>query len=244
MVTESRVWALTCVAVYLTVAALLDFRYLVFPGDANARMANGFYVLYSNDPHLGSIGFIWNPLQSVLDMVPLAFKGLWPALSANDFAASLVSVLCMTGAVWQLRAALAEWGVSRLPRLIIVAAFAFNPMILFYAGNGMSEGLYLFTLVATCRYLARWLQRDDVKSLAYAATALGLCYLTRIEAVSPALFAAIAVVGVSYRRAVGRGGTVSQRACSTPRSSCSRSSSASPVGRSPATPSPARRSGS
>jgi hypothetical protein len=191
---------MSCLGVYLTVAALLDFKYLVFPGDANARMANGFYVLYSNDPHVASIGFTWNPLQSIADIVPLLFKDLWPALATNDVAASLVSVLCMVGAVHQVHAALREWQVPRGPRLLIVAIFALNPMILFYAGNGMSEGLYLFTLLATCRYLARWLRTDDVRSLGYAATALGLCYLTRIEAVGPALFAGVLVFAVAYSR--------------------------------------------
>jgi hypothetical protein len=187
---------------YLTVAALLDFHWFVFPGDANARMANGFYILYSNDPHLAAIGFVWNPLQSLADLFFLLFKDLWPALASNDMAASLVSVFCMVGAVHQVRAALQEWGVRRLPRLLMVAVFALNPMILFYAGNGMSEALYLFTLLATCRYLARWLRTDDVRSLAFAATALALCYLTRIEAVAPAILAGIVVFGVSaYRRA-------------------------------------------
>lgn len=194
---------MSCLGIYLTIAALLDFKYLVFPGDANARMANGFYVLYSNDPHLASIGFIWNPLQSIADMVPLLFKDLWPALATNDLAASLVSVAFMVGAVHQVRAALREWSVARLPRLLMVAIFALNPMILFYAGNGMSEALYLFTLLATCRYLARWLRTDDVRSLAYAAATLALCYLTRIEAVSPAVFATIVVFAISYRRARG-----------------------------------------
>ncbi len=194
---------LGCLGLYLSVASLLDFKYFVFPGDANARMANGFYVVYSNDAHWASIGFLWNPLQSILDIFPLLFKDLWPALATNDFAASLVSGLCMVGAVHQVRAALREWGVRPGPRLIITAIFALNPMIVFYSGNGMSEALYLFTLVATCRYLARWLRTDDVRSLAYAATALGLCYLTRIEAVSPAVFAGVVVFAITFRRAGG-----------------------------------------
>ena len=84
----------------------------------------------------------------------LAFNTLWPPLAANDVAGSLVSALAMAGAVYQLWALVREWGISLLPRLVLVAVFALNPMIVYYAANGMSEGLYLFTMVATVRYLS------------------------------------------------------------------------------------------
>ncbi len=190
-------------AVYLTIAFILDFKTLSFNGDAVARMANGFYVLYSGDPHLAAIGFVWNPLQSILDILPLLFKDLWPSLASHDMAGSIVSVLCMVGAVHQVRAALREWGVLRGPRLLMTLIFAINPMILFYSGNGMSEALYLFTLIATARYLARWLRYDDLRSLIYAAVTLGLCYLARNEAVLPAILAGALVLAASYGREQG-----------------------------------------
>jgi hypothetical protein len=200
---ESGVVATLCAAVYLTIALILDFKTLSFNGDAVARMANGFYVLYSRDPHLAAIGFVWNPLQSVLDTVPLLFWHVWPALASHDMAGSIVSVLCMVGAVHQGRTALREWGIARAPRLVMTVLFAVNPMILFYSGNGMSEALYLFTLVATARYLARWLRHDDLRSLVYAAVALGFCYLARNEAVLPAFLAGALVVITSIRRGSG-----------------------------------------
>ena len=138
---------------------LLDFKYHAFTGDAFSRMANGFYILYSRDRHLAAVGFVWTPLQSMADLVFLLGNHLWPALSHNDMAGSLVSALAMAGAVYQIRSALREWGLSRVPRLVLTACFALNPMILFYGGNGMSEGLYLFTLVASTRYLLRWMRR-------------------------------------------------------------------------------------
>ena len=60
-------------------------------------------------------------------------------------------------------------------------------MILLYAGNGMSEGLYLFTLLASTRYLLRWIRGGDLRSLAYAAVALAFSYLTRNEAAMAAV---------------------------------------------------------
>jgi hypothetical protein len=190
-------------AAFLTVAVLLDFKYDSFPGDAVSRMANGFYVLYSRDPHLAAVGFVWTPLQSIADLVLLLGNHLWSDLSHRDMAGSLVSALAMAGATYQICCALREWGVGRISRLALTAVFALNPMILFYAGNGMSEGLYLFTLVAATRYLLRWTRDGDLRSLAFAAFALGFSYLTRNEAAGAAVAGALAVWIVSYRRTPG-----------------------------------------
>ncbi len=200
---EAGIVVLLAAILYLVVAILLDFKYESFNGDAMARMANGFYVLYSRDPHLAAIGFVWNPLQSILDMVPLLFWHLWTPLASHEFAGSLISVACMVGAVHQIRSALLEWGVGCSARLILTALFALNPMILYYSGTGMSEALYLFTLVAAARYLARWLRHSDLRSLVYAAISLALCYLVRSEAIIPALFGSLLVGGVSMARYAG-----------------------------------------
>ena len=96
---------------YLACGSILAFHYHAFFGDAVSRMANGFYVLYSRDPHLAAIGFVWNPLQSVADIVPLLFYHLWPALATRDMSGTIVSSLCMAGATYQLLCAFREWGV-------------------------------------------------------------------------------------------------------------------------------------
>jgi hypothetical protein len=190
---------------YLALALLLDFKYHAYPpADAFSRMANGFYILYSNDRHLAAIGFVWEPLQSIADLVVLLGNHLWPDLSHINMAGSLVSALSMAGAVYQMCAALREWGVSRAPRIVLTASFALNPMILYYGANGMSEALFLFTLTTCTRYLLRWMHDGDLRSLAYSAVALGFCYLTRNEAATAALVGGLAVGAVSYWRAQGR----------------------------------------
>ena len=131
---------------------------------------------------------------------PLLFYHLWTPLASHAFAASLASAFCMAAAAYQIRCTLYEWGVARAPRLVLVAIFSLNGMIVYLGGAGMSEGLYLFTLLATCRYLLRWIRDDDLPSLIYSAVALGLCYLTRNEAVGPAFAAGAVVLGVSFGR--------------------------------------------
>ena len=85
---EGFVVGVLAAGVYLTAAILLDFVYLSMPGDAVSRMANGFYALYSRDPHLAAIGFVWTPLTSMADLVVLLFKGVWPSLATHDVAAA------------------------------------------------------------------------------------------------------------------------------------------------------------
>ena len=185
------------------IAILLDFKYRILPLDAVSRMSNGYYVLWSRDPHLAAIGFVWSPLQSAADIPLLLFKPLFPVLSTHDLAGSIVSVLAGTGAVYQVHASLREWGVRRAPRVALTLVFGINPMVLYYAGNGMSDMLYTFLLVLTTRYFLRWIHNGGLRPLVYAGCALGLAYLNRYEALGAAGMATVVVLGVSYWRGQG-----------------------------------------
>jgi hypothetical protein len=207
LATEGGIIVLIAFAIYLTVAILLDFKYEILPLDAVSRMANGYYVIWSGDPHLAAVGFVWSPLQSFADIPFLLFKPFFPALATHDLAGSLVSVLAGVGAVHQLHASLREWGVSRGPRLALTIVFAFNPMVLYYAGNGMSDMLFVFLLVMSTRYFLRWLYDGDLRSLVYAGSAVGVAYLDRYEALGAAGMAAIVVLVVRYWRSAGAGQT-------------------------------------
>ena len=203
LASEGVAVAVSSFLVYLAAALLLDFKYESFMGDAFSRMANGFYIVYSRDPHLAAIGFVWCPLQSLVDLVFLLGNHVWPALAHNDMAGSLTSVFAMAGAVYQVNAALREWGVNRAPRLVLTAFFLLDPMIILYGGNGMSEALFLFTLTASTRYLLRWMDTGDLRSLAYAGVAMGFSYLTRNEAIGGVIAGALAVALVTYWRSGG-----------------------------------------
>lgn len=211
---ESGIVALIAFGAYLTVALLLDFKYRILPLDAVSRMANGYYVLWSRDPHLAAIGFVWSPLQSAADIPILLLKPLFPVLATHELAGSIVSVLAGTGAVYQLHGALTEWGVRRGPRLALTLVFAANPMAIYYAGNGMSDMLYMFLLVMGTRYFLRWLHGGGLRPLAYAGSALGLAYLDRYEALGAAGLATAVVLLVSYLRSDGKARARVTAACS------------------------------
>jgi hypothetical protein len=200
---EGGLVGVAALGTYLSAAIVLDFVYRIFPLDAMSRMANGYYVLYSRDPHLAAIGFVWSPLQSATEIPLLALRPLFPALTTHNLAGSLVSVLAGMGAVHQLHAAQREWGVRRAPRLVVTALFALNPMVVYYAANGMSDMLLVFLLVGGARYLMRWLQDANVRDLVYAATFVGMAYLDRYEAVGAALVSTVVVMAVTFQRTTG-----------------------------------------
>jgi hypothetical protein len=190
-------------AVYLGCGLVLVYRYDVYFIDEQARVANAYYVMFSADPHLAAIGFVWNPLVSLSQLPLLALSPLFPDLAARGLAAVIMGALFMALAVRQLDLLLAELHLSRRVRLVSVLLLAANPMVLLYGANGMSESLYLLFLLMATRRLAQWLQHGRTSALALAGLALALGYLTRNETTMAAVLAAGVVVTVSVRRAPG-----------------------------------------
>jgi hypothetical protein len=172
-------------------------------GDAWSRVANGYYVLFSRDPHLAAIGFVWNPLPSVAVLPLLPLRVIWPDMVATGFAGAIVSAVCMAGSVWQVHAIAEDWHVRRSARLAVTLLFALNPMILYYGANGMSEAMFILTMLICVRYMARWAQSGQVVPLALAGTAMAAAYLTRYEAVVAAIGAVGAVTIISAWRRHG-----------------------------------------
>ncbi|TMB59818.1 MAG: glycosyltransferase family 39 protein, partial [Chloroflexi bacterium] len=189
---------------YLLVAGFTVLALNIVPGDSLSRVGIAERVLFSRDPHLEAIGFVWNPMQSLplLPLIPLKF--LWPDIVRLGFAAAIVSALFMAGAVYQIHATLRDFGAGRLPRLVLTVLFAVHPMILYYAVNGMSEAMLLFFLLIATRQLAGWLSGGHPPQLAYAGLALGGAYLSRYEAIGPAVAAIVVVLAASFIRSRGQ----------------------------------------
>ena len=196
-------WLLPALALYLTAGALLAFRYSSFNGDAQARTANAYYVLFSRDPHLAAVGFVWNPLPSLSNLPVLLFSRVWPALSERAFAGNIMSAIFMAGAVVQLRGMLADFRVRRSTATLITVLFALHPMIVYYGGNGMSEALFLFTLMGATRHLLQYLHDRCTSELVRAGIWLAFAYYARNEAAAAIGFAGLVVLSTALVRARG-----------------------------------------
>lgn len=193
---------LLCSAGYLSVAGWMLSERVIF-ADGVSRVANGYFVLFSRDPHLPAVGFVWNPLPSLLLLPVLPFGHLFRPLVRDGFAGAVESALFMAGTVVMLAGCLRRLGVGRAVRLVLVALFALHPMIMTYAGSGESEAMQLFFLLLTVSALIGWLQDQRPGQLVTAGLALGLGYFTRYEAVAPAAAATVLVGALTLLRGEG-----------------------------------------
>ena len=202
-VSEAQGTFLVASLVYLGLAAYTVFGLGIIVGDAWSRVGNAFYVLFSRDPHLAAIGFVWNPLPSLLMLPLLPLKAIWPELVTHGFAANILSAIFMAASVLQVRGIMSDLGVGRPLRIVLTILFAAQPMMLLYGANGTSEAMFLFFLLVTARHLMRWLDSGRATSLAVAGLGLALAYWTRYEAVAAALAVVGLVAAWSYLRTRG-----------------------------------------
>ena len=113
---EPLVLFVAATAVYLLAGWSLIHVNIVFE-DALSRVANAFYVLFSRDPHLPAMGFVWNPLPQFAILPILPLKSLFPGLVVRGGAGAIQSALSMAGTVVVLSSCLHKLGVGRRPRL-------------------------------------------------------------------------------------------------------------------------------
>jgi hypothetical protein len=211
---EAAVVFVLTASLYLAVAYALVFSGNALSGDGVSRVAIANRILFSRDPHLAAVGFVWSPLPNLVLLPLVPFKFLWPALVQQAFAGNIVSSLFMAGAVWQLLGLLQEIGVKRAMRLALTVCFALHPMIVLYGANSMSEAQFIFFLLLVVRYLMRWVRTNESGPLVVTGLGLGLAYLTRYEAVAAAV-AVIPIVAIaSYMRNIGnRAGRLTLAVC-------------------------------
>jgi hypothetical protein len=188
---------------YAVVGAILVFRYDAIMEDALSRVSNAEYVLYSRQPKLAAVGFVWTPLPSY-DFLPfLWLKGLMPDLVRLGYLANVQSAAAMALAVRFLLRILTELGLGRRNRLVLTILFGLNPLILFFGANGMTEAMLLALLLFATSRLMLWLTNPRPQYLVAAGLALALGYLARYEVAAVGLAATVLVGGVSWLRARG-----------------------------------------
>ena len=182
---------------YFTLGAVMILRWNFFDPDGPSRVANAGYALMSRDPHLSAIGFVWNPLPSLVEMPLLSLSHWWPALRTDGLASVVQSAAFMAGAALFVRQIAVDRGTGPWVRRLAVTCFAVNPVILVYGAAGMSEAAELFCLLWATRYLMLWTRTRRVDQLAWAAIAIGVGYLARYEIAFTAVGVGLFVLLVS-----------------------------------------------
>lgn len=207
MTTNRRLaWSVFAVAtvLYLAVGYWLQVRNGFILGDALSRVSAAQSVLFSREPHLAAIGFIFTPLTAMVQIPIILLSELWPPMATMAFSGTIMSSMFMAGAAVQILGMGTDRGLPRSYALTVTALFALNPMIVFYGSNGMSEAPFLFFITWAVRRLIMWMVDDDVHHLIVAGgIAMGLSYLTRYDAVGCVAAAGFVVAITTYLRAPG-----------------------------------------
>jgi hypothetical protein len=168
-------------ATYMCTGLILVYGFNVIDGDNLARVYNAFVILFSRDPHLAAVGFVWNPLPSLVEMPLTALKAWWPDIVRLGLAGNIMATAFMAGAVYQFNRTFADMRLPLFPRLAFTVLVGFHPFLLWYAGIGLSEGPMLFFLAMAARYALRWLETGSTDYQVVAGLALAFAYLTRYE---------------------------------------------------------------
>lgn len=191
-----------CLVLYLAVGYWLQVHHGFIMGDTLSRVAATQSVLFSRDPHLAALGFIFTPVAAMVQIPAIALSTLWSDIAARAFSGTIMSAAFMAGAAVQILSMGTDRGLPRAYSLTITLLFALNPMIVFYGSNGMSEAPFIFFMSWAVRRLIMWMVDDDVYHLVTAGgIAMGLAYLTRYDAAACIGAAGILVGVTTYVRA-------------------------------------------
>src|SRR5690606_20526499 len=122
-------------------------------------------VLYSQDPHLGAIGFIWTPFPSLVEMIFLLVYPIYPPIASSGLAAILMSSM-FTGLTAVLLIRAGDYhGISRWISGGVCALFIFNPFMFLFGMNGLSDAPFIFFTMYAMVQFTYWIKEQSISSL-------------------------------------------------------------------------------
>jgi Dolichyl-phosphate-mannose-protein mannosyltransferase len=163
-------------------------------GDAFYRSASAQSVLYSSDPKLANVGFVWMPLVTLLNLPWVALYSIWPGVVASGFASAATSAVAGGATAALLLFAARRFGLPRWLGWAFALLVSVNPMVFLYSGSGMAEGVTAPFLIGALCCLTLFWHSGERRWIAAAGIALGLGFAAAYEAVpfGAALFGALA----------------------------------------------------
>jgi hypothetical protein len=167
--------------------------------DALDRLTRAFLVWHNDPQKLAAIGFSYPPLDTMVMLPASIVKPVATGLIALPvtsafFAALTVGILDRT---------LARCDMSLLMRLPLLAAFALNPLWLFYTGNGMAEAVYSAFLAIALYFFVSWYVTAEPRFLIGAGLITAVLVLTRYGFIVWAFLLCI-LIGVALARRSAR----------------------------------------
>lgn len=160
-------------------------------GDAMSRTANAFYVFYSEPNNLTSMGLVWNPLPSMMQLPFVLLSKLWRPIVTRGISMSFVSALFAAWGVKALYNAFHTFKVEEKYALLTIVLYAVNPYIIFYGANGMTELMMGAAGIQVICSLTKWLKNGEASNLLAMAFSFAVMFLIRYETVPFAICIAL-----------------------------------------------------
>ncbi len=160
----------------------------VLLGDAMSRTANSFYVFYSIPHRLTSMGLVWNPLPSVIQLPFVLLSKLWRPLVTKGISMSFASALFEAWGVKSMYRCFHTLKCRERDALIIIILFVVNPYVMFYGANGMSEIMMAAAGMQIISSLTCWIRKGEPFYIMEMGMTFVIMFLIRYEAVPFALF--------------------------------------------------------
>ena len=168
--------------------------------DALDRLTRAYMVWHNDPPKLAAIGFVFPPLTT---MTFLPFTVVKP-LATSLVALPLVSAIFGGALVAAMNRLFARCSLPTFPRWLLLALFALNPLLIFYAGNGMSEVVYLALLTFSLYCFMSWFLTAQPRFLVAAGLCFALLVLLRYSfGIWALVIAVLMAISLGRRGAAG-----------------------------------------
>ncbi|QAT49191.1 hypothetical protein EQM14_05040 [Caproiciproducens sp. NJN-50] len=166
----------------------------VLPADAISRVANAYYVVAVQPPRLSSIGLIWNPLPSLLELPFVALAPLWKPLVSRGLVSCLVTAAFSALTAYVLLSAFLKFQISKTYALFFTFLYILHPYIFYYGSNGMSESIFFFFIIYCICNLTLWFACGSGSYLIRIAFGLAGGFLVRYETIPFAVGIGVCII--------------------------------------------------
>jgi hypothetical protein len=179
---------------YLSGSFYLTYLLEIYHNDGLARTALAFFTVYGRDPHLGAIGFVWQPLPSLLQIpLLLSLRPLGLMLLSGPITTSIAGA-CSVVLIYKISTTLNPQH-SRWLSALVAFIFGISPAIFLYSVVGTSEMIFMLCLLLSAYYLIRFFYRHDQAGILLSGVAIALSFWCRYEAL-PAFAGSVIVVTI------------------------------------------------
>jgi hypothetical protein len=185
-------------AVYFVLGYQTVIEHGVVVFDALDRLTRAYMVWHNDPSKLAAVGFVFPPLTT---MVFLPFTIIKP-LATSLVALPLVSSIFGAWMIVAMNRLLARCSMPGLQRWLLLALFGLNPLLIFYAGNGMGEVVYLALLTFALYCFTSWFLTAQPRFLVIAGLTFSLLVLLRYSfGIWALVIAVLMAIGLTRRGA-------------------------------------------